>query len=380
MRNSILTSGRFHQFRKKRYVVLVLLTTLAVLVKRNDVTATTIYCQASNERKQLLTRCWKLLDTKTYLETQGFVTAWGSSHVGLSFTNRQRSIDSLIFRGGEVSVKYDEDRDVAERGDYDVDVEEEEYDEEDEEFDDEEADMSNSAVEYANRNQSTSPEEYDSPLVPSPFTNLFASIGVMILARKYDLFHPVMVRIARLAYILYMISLQFFLLFVRIKAKSKNDRTPLQIANPLSKILQGQSGDNASGENGGNMFKSLASSFLSSESTAVEYDLKQAAQMQRGLIFNMLLMWVLHFKMEQVQPLFINTVTGISNLVYSPLFQVYAMGRNLERPFKNPDRDQAEGSLDNVDSEPEDEISPEPSEDIDEPSYGSVDYDGKIDD
>jgi len=30
------------------------------------------------------------------------------------------------------------------------------------------------------------------------------------------------------------------------------------------------------------------------------------------------------------------TATGFMNLAYSPLFQVYVLGRNLERPFKPP--------------------------------------------
>ena len=80
--------------------------------------------------------------------------------------------------------------------------------------------------------------------------------------------------------------------------------------------------------------RSLASSFLSSETTVVEYDLKQAKGMQAGLLFNMCFMWFLHFKMEQIQPLLIQSMMGISSMVYSPLFQVYIMGRNLERPFK----------------------------------------------
>merc|ERR1712051_113213 len=34
--------------------------------------------------------------------------------------------------------------------------------------------------------------------------------------------------------------------------------------------------------------------------------------------------------------LFYQTASGILNLVYSPLFQVYVLGRNLERPFVTP--------------------------------------------
>jgi hypothetical protein len=135
----------------------------------------------------------------------------------------------------------------------------------------------------------------------------------------------------RFLFIGYLVALQVFLLYVRIKAKQTNDRTPVILTNPLTNMLQSQL-DNQ--ENA--MMKNLASSFLSSESTVVEYDLKQAKSMQGGLLFNMCLMWFLHFKMEQIQPVIISSLSGIFNMYYSPLFQVYILGRNLERPFKNP--------------------------------------------
>ena len=82
------------------------------------------------------------------------------------------------------------------------------------------------------------------------------------------------------------------------------------------------------------MVKNLASSFLTSASTVMEYDMNQAKSMQGGVIFNMAFMWFLHFKMQQVQPLLIQVATGLLQLFYHPLFQVYVLGRNLERPFK----------------------------------------------
>ena len=66
----------------------------------------------------------------------------------------------------------------------------------------------------------------------------------------------------------------------------------------------------------------------------MEYDLKQAKNMNGGILFNMAFMWFLHFKMGQTQPLFFQTVQGLTNLVFNPLFQCYVLGRNLERPFK----------------------------------------------
>jgi hypothetical protein len=117
--------------------------------------------------------------------------------------------------------------------------------------------------------------------------------------------------------------------YVRITAKLNNDRTPVSITNPLSGIVNSQLGQ----KDGGAMMKDLASQFLSSKSTVLEYDLRQAKGMNSSLLFNMLFMWFLHFKMGQTQPLFAQTCTGTLNLIYHPLFQVYVMGRNLKRPF-----------------------------------------------
>jgi hypothetical protein len=133
-----------------------------------------------------------------------------------------------------------------------------------------------------------------------------------------------------------------FLTYVRIQAKQINDRTTIQLPiNPLvSSLINTQLGgggagsDNTSFSSSAAMMKNLASSFLSSSTTVLEYDLKQSRNMQNGLLFNMLFMWFLHFKMGQIQPLLINTFNGIVSMIYSPLFQVYILGRNLERPFQ----------------------------------------------
>lgn len=136
----------------------------------------------------------------------------------------------------------------------------------------------------------------------------------------------------RIAYISYIVILQLFLAYVRIQAKATDDRTPVTVSNPFSSMLQGQMEGMAAG--GGGMMKMLASSLLSSTTSVLEYDLKEAKNMQRGLLFNMAFQWFLHFKMKQVQPLLIQTGSGLLNLYYSPLFQIYVLGKNLERPFK----------------------------------------------
>jgi hypothetical protein len=122
-------------------------------------------------------------------------------------------------------------------------------------------------------------------------------------------------------------------------------------------VLESQLGD-------AGMIKDMASSFLSSRTTVMEYDLKQVGSMQSGMLFSTLLMWFLHFKMNQVQPLFIQTIMGVSEIFYSPLFQIYILRRNLERPFKTPLADKLQQSVDAT-TEAVDEEVDVPTDDVD---------------
>ena len=240
---------------------------------------------------------------------------------------------ATLSRGGSSSL---EEEDADTEDEYD---EYDQYDDEEEENDDDETDVEeedDDTTEIADGVQiEVNVEKFDEPLVASPLSNLYTSLAVMLLSRKIDIFHPTVVKIARFAFIAYLLLLQLFLFYVRVQAKLNNDRTPIELKNPLSSVLESQLGGGGVNKNN-SMMKNLASSFLSSTSTVLEYDLKQARGMQSGLIFNMLFMWFLHFKMEQVQPLLIQTLNGLLTMVYSPLFQVYVLGRRLERPFKNP--------------------------------------------
>lgn len=220
-------------------------------------------------------------------------------------------------------------------GEEDADSDDErQYDEYDQYDDEEEGESADDSIVDTDGVQiEVKVEKFDEPLVASPLANLYATLAIFLLSRRIDLFHPTVVKIARFAFVAYLAVLQLFLLYVRIQAKLNNDRTPIELKNPLSSVVQSQLGGDGD-EN--SMMKNLASSLLSFKSTVLEYDLKQARSMQSGLIASMLLMWFLHFKMEKVQPLLIQTLNGLTSMVYSPLFQVYVLGRNLERPFQNP--------------------------------------------
>ncbi len=147
---------------------------------------------------------------------------------------------------------------------------------------------------------------------------------------------PLLIIVNRFAFIVYIVIAQLFLIYVRYKAKIINNTTPITIDNPISNLLQSQLSNGAENGSGGrDMVKNIANSMLSSSSTIVDYDLQQAKTMNNGLLLPMAMLWFLHFKMGQVQPLFYQTANGFKELVFSPLFQIYILGRNLERPFKN---------------------------------------------
>jgi hypothetical protein len=77
---------------------------------------------------------------------------------------------------GEQSEDEEEDEDEAE---------EEDAEEQDE--DDEEGEIATQAK----------VEKYDDPLFPSALMGLYSTMGIMMLSRRVDLFHPMVVKIAR---------------------------------------------------------------------------------------------------------------------------------------------------------------------------------------
>ena len=244
---------------------------------------------------------------------------------------------SRLPRGGSSKEEEDEseyDSEEEEEEEYDdeeADAEEEEEEEEDSEETESECEEDEESIDAEGVRIEVNVQKFDEPFVLSPLQSIYTTVGVMYLSRKVDFFAPTTVRIIRFAYLAYLVLQQITIFFIRIQARRMNDQTPIELTNPLSSILQNKM---SSEDNSNGMMKSLASSLLRSTSTVLEYDLQQTRSMQTGLILNMLMQWFLHFKMEQVQPVVMQTVNGLVQLVYSPLFQVYILGRNLERPFK----------------------------------------------
>lgn len=225
--------------------------------------------------------------------------------------------------------EYDSEEEEDDEGEYDPDVEDEE---EEEEIKSKSPSSSLSLKSSILSKSHDGPAAYDYLLTPPAMQQLFISVGVMFLSNRIDILNERAVRIARFAFLAYVISVQIFLLYVTLRAKSVDDRTPVKISSPFASLLP----PGLVGGGGNFVVKAIADQVLSTSTTVLEYDLKMAKKMNGGLLFPMLFLYFLHFKMKQVQPLLMQTATGFVNLVYSPLFQVYVLGRNLERPFRPP--------------------------------------------
>jgi hypothetical protein len=276
------------------------------------------------------------------------------SVISSSYENQQTK--TIFVRGGAKDENGDDDDDAGEENCEDIGSEDDEqYEEtsdenesdgdssdEDDYYDDEtdeeeETELASRSVKKPSTigNKGKSSESFVEPYYISPSLQMYTTFGTILLSRKVDMFNRKVVRLIRLLFVVYLIVQQAFIFYVRIMAKRNNDRTPVHVQNPITSMLSSQLEKQPAGAN--DMVKNLASSFLKTESTVVEYDMGQARNMQGGVLFNMAFMWFLHFKLQQVQPLLVTTVNGILQIAYNPLFQVYIMGRNLQRPFKSPE-------------------------------------------
>jgi hypothetical protein len=241
--------------------------------------------------------------------------------------NKQYKAARLIqlLRGGSTEAV---DSDSEDEEEYDS---EEEYDEESEEESEGEEDATSESLAASIQNKVAN-QPYDTLLTPPPMQQMLVSISVMLLSQRIDIFSPKVVAIARAAFIGYIVAVQLFLLYVRTRVKQINNRTEITISNPLASLVQGMT---SQGGSQNTMVKSLTSQILTTHTTIYEYDMQQIKSMQSGLLMPMVFIYFLHFRMKQMQPLLMQTATGVMNLVYSPLWQVYVLGRNLERPFKS---------------------------------------------
>ena len=96
----------------------------------------------------------------------------------------------------EEEEEEDDDEEEEEEDEDEVEVEEEEDEEEEEEETDDEEEETSELIEAA-ATEDDDAAEYDAMLIPSPSLQMYSVIGVMLLARKLDMFSPTVVKAGR---------------------------------------------------------------------------------------------------------------------------------------------------------------------------------------
>lgn len=281
-----------------------------------------------------------------------------------AFTTRRSSspklqlVHLLFLQGGaQISIDADDEKsededdvvsskDNNKHNDADYDTEEyEDYEEEEEE----DSDQEETTTSGTSKSQISQEVAYDAPFLISPQTSFLIQIGLLILCRRVDMKDSKIINIARFSFIGYIIFVNLFTLYVKFVAKRIDDSSVITLENPMMKLVKSQLNNAVSSDLASSL---LTNSFTSGTKITIrDYDVQQANTLFYGLLPNLIIMWIIHFKFKQVQPLFLTTASGLLTLIQSPLFQVYIFGKNLERPFKSPTGLLAEKMLTNNQSE-----------------------------
>jgi len=149
-------------------------------------------------------------------------------------------------------------------------------------------------------------------------TNLMVSLGAMQVARKIPFDDPQVLQYVRIGYVSAQIICLATFYFVSSKIKSKNDQTVLKYVEPKSPM---------SPESGGLV-----------TTTVRDYDLAETSKLVRGVYMGVLMMVFLHGYMKYTQPLFIQGLMALKNLIEAKPVAIHILGKaaegDLKRPFK----------------------------------------------
>ena len=151
----------------------------------------------SNELSRLSrrgVRTWAGLSTESQRET--FLTDRSSIFL-LGDRLRGGSEEATATVTEEDSEEEDESEEAEAEGEEDEEEEEEEEEEEDTEDEYDESEEEEEETQYSSAEIEEASSEYDEPLVANPMTQLYATFGVMMLAKRVDLYNPTIVRLAR---------------------------------------------------------------------------------------------------------------------------------------------------------------------------------------
>ncbi|TDL25560.1 inorganic phosphate transporter [Rickenella mellea] len=149
--------------------------------------------------------------------------------------------------------------------------------------------------------------------------NLLLSLGAMQLARKIPFDDPEVLLYARIGYAASQLLILGVYYYISSVIKKKNDTTVLKYVEPSNPM---------SPKEGGTL----------TTTTNRDYDLAETTKLVRSVYLGIAMMTFLHLYMKYTQPLFIQALMGIKNLVDAKPVAIHLRGKaaegELKRPFK----------------------------------------------
>ncbi|KAG8745106.1 hypothetical protein FRC10_008717 [Ceratobasidium sp. 414] len=150
-------------------------------------------------------------------------------------------------------------------------------------------------------------------------TNLMISLGAMQVARKIPFDDPQVLQYVRFGYVASQVICLATFYVVSYKIKAKNDQTVLKYVEAKNPMSQ---------DTGGLV-----------TTTVRDYDLAETSKLVRGVYMGVLMMAFLHGYMKYTQPLFIQGLMGLKNLIEAKPVAIHIFGKpaqgDLKRPFKS---------------------------------------------
>ena len=157
------------------------------------------------------------------------------------------------------------------------------------------------------------------PQMSKMIVGMVAPMLVLQVLKMFDQKSPAFTVYLRSAYFGLVLFQTLMSYVLEMRIKMKNDKTPVETPfNPLAMLM---GGGGSSGD---------------TKQTAAQYDQKQLSSQRNSYRLGCCFTCFLHFKMKMTQPLVYSSVSGLVDLWFNPLFQIYLLGAKAEGPYKRP--------------------------------------------
>lgn len=147
------------------------------------------------------------------------------------------------------------------------------------------------------------------------FINFGLSIMIMQVSKKPIFLEPRVLFTLRVIYVVSALFQVMFYFIIKKRIKSVNDQRVLKIKKEVG------------------LFQETPDVEEEIEITYSEYDLKELNKSSKSALLQGLIVCLLHFKWNIIQPLIISGTVVFRSFLFNPLYQRYILGREILRPL-----------------------------------------------